>query len=91
VIGLPLSLDGRKGPASEAATETAGRLAQVLEIPVFLQDERLTSVEAADRLRADGHKSEELTSLIDSEAAAIILADFFASNERTAVVSPNAD
>jgi len=82
-------LDGTKGSAAAAVEETAGRFAQVLEIPIFLQDERLSSVEAAEQLQAEGHNSHELPGLIDSQAAAVILADFFASNESRTVVSPD--
>ena len=89
VVGFPLSLDGRKGSAAAAVEETAGRFAKVLHIPIFLQDERLSSVEAAEQLRADGHNPNELTGLIDSQAAAVILADFFASNESRTVVTPH--
>jgi len=88
VVGFPLSLDGTKGSAAAAVEETAGRFAQVLEIPIFLQDERLSSVEAAEQLQAEGHNSHELPGLIDSQSAAVILADFFASNESRTVVSP---
>jgi putative Holliday junction resolvase len=89
VVGFPLSLDGTKGSAAVAVEETAGRFAKVLEIPIYLQDERLSSVEAAEQLRAAGHSPHELPGLIDSQAAAVILADFFASNESRTVVSPD--
>ena len=89
VVGFPLSLDGTRGAAATAVEETAGRFAKVLEIPIFLQDERLSSVEAAEQLRAEGHNPSELPGLIDSQAAAVILADFFASNESRTVASPD--
>lgn len=88
VIGLPLSLDGGKGSAAKTAYETAKKFAQSLSIPVFLQDERLTSVAAAEQLRAAGHNPTEMRNLIDSEAAAIILADFIGSSESRTLVSP---
>jgi putative holliday junction resolvase len=78
VIGLPLNLDGTEG---EAATETR-RLAQnfglSLKVPVYLQDERLTSWEAEESLRAAGRSSHELQQYVDGESAAIILRDFIA-------------
>lgn len=88
VVGFPLSLDGTEGSAAKTAAETARRFAQSLSIPVFLQDERLTSVAAAEQLRAAGHNPKELQQLIDSEAAAIILADFIGSSEARTLVSP---
>jgi putative holliday junction resolvase len=46
LVGLPLSLDGRKGPAARAALEEAEALRQVLDVPVESHDERLSSVSA---------------------------------------------
>ncbi|HET6670075.1 MAG TPA: Holliday junction resolvase RuvX, partial [Pyrinomonadaceae bacterium] len=87
VIGLPLSLDGTTASAAVATSQTAGNFARSLSIPVFLQDERLTSVAAAEQLREAGHNPTEVEQLIDSEAAAIILADFLGSQTKT-LVSP---
>jgi putative Holliday junction resolvase len=47
VLGHPLSLDGTVGPQAQRIESFARRLAQVTGLPVHLQDERLTSVEAA--------------------------------------------
>lgn len=88
VVGFPLSLDGAEGTAAKTTQETARRFAQSLAIPVFLQDERLTSVAAAEQLRAAGHSPKEMQQLIDSESAAIILADFIGSGEARTMVSP---
>ena len=85
VIGLPLSLDGANASAAAAARQTAENFARSLSLPVFLQDERLTSVAAAEQLREAGHKPKEVAQLIDSEAAAIILSDFLGSKTKTLV------
>lgn len=87
VVGFPLSLDGSTGSAAETALETAQKFAKSLLIPVYLQDERLTSVTAAEQLRAAGHNPKEVRELIDSEAAAVILADFIGSKESRNLVS----
>ncbi len=76
VIGLPLSLDGTRGQAAVEVEKAARNFALSLGIPVFLQDERLTSVEARANLKNEGSNSEEIASQVDSEAAAIILRDF---------------
>ena len=85
VIGLPLSLDGTNDSAAAAARLSAENFARSLSIPVFLQDERLTSVAAAEQLREAGHNPREVAQLIDSEAAAIILADFLDSKMKTRI------
>ncbi|MDQ4091566.1 MAG: Holliday junction resolvase RuvX, partial [Actinomycetota bacterium] len=54
VVGLPLSMDGSEGPAAKAALAEAEALRDVLEVPVELQDERLTSVSANRSLTEAG-------------------------------------
>jgi putative holliday junction resolvase len=88
VIGLPLSLNGEPGTAVDVVRQTAEKFAKSLDLPVFLEDERLTSVEAAERLREEGISANELKSLIDSESAAIILRDFIASDQKRTQVKP---
>lgn len=78
VIGLPLSLDGIERSAATEVRRLARKLALSLDIPVFLQDERLTSREAEESLRTAGHEKEDIIKLLDSESAAIILRDFIA-------------
>ena len=79
VIGLPLRLDGTEGDAALEVHSTAVKFAKSLAVPVYLQDERLTSVAAEEKLREEGYGSREIAELVDSEAAAIILRDFLAS------------
>jgi putative Holliday junction resolvase len=74
VVGLPLNLDGSEGPAAAEARQIAAKFELSLKIPVYLQDERLTSEEAKTRLQ-DIQKRERAGD-IDSAAAAIILQDF---------------
>jgi putative Holliday junction resolvase len=78
VIGLPLNLDGTEGRAAAEARRQAGNFELSLKVPVYLQDERLTSREAEEALRASGRTGSDLRRQVDSEAAAIILRDFIA-------------
>jgi putative Holliday junction resolvase len=87
VIGLPLSLDGTAGDSAAEATRIARNFARSLQIPVFLQDERLTSVEAKENLEKEGFDDREVVALLDSEAAAIILRDFLGSGQARLHVS----
>jgi len=48
-------------------------------VPVFLQDERLTSFEAEESLRGAGLNASKRLERVDSESAAIILRDFIAA------------
>jgi putative Holliday junction resolvase len=88
VIGLPLRLDGSAGDAALEAQSLALKFARSLKVPVYLQDESLSSVAAEENLRADGHKAEQVSALVDSEAAAVILRDFLVSDQKRILVSP---
>ena len=76
IIGLPFNLDGTKGPAADEAVRIAENFRKSLNVPVFLQDERLTSHSAESQMRAQGLDSGEISRRVDSESAAIILRDF---------------
>ncbi len=86
VIGLPLRLDGAKGSAALEAEDAAGKFARSLKIPVYLQDERLSSVQAEEQLRAAGKSISEIRDLVDCQAAAIILRDFIAGGQPRVLV-----
>ena len=81
VIGLPLSLDGSEGDAAQNVQRLAQNLARSVSLPVFLQDERLTSFEAMENLKAEGKRREDIPALIDGEAAALILRDFLRTDQ----------
>lgn len=77
VIGLPLESDGSENEMSAEARDMARKFKLSLKIPVFLQDERVTSYEAKGRLWNAGKSTTgKDRGLVDSEAAAIILEDF---------------
>ncbi len=73
VVGLPLSMDGRKGPAARAALEEAEALRGVLDVPVECHDERLTTVSAERSLRSAGKGGVARRRVIDQVAAAVLL------------------
>jgi putative Holliday junction resolvase len=73
VVGLPRTLAGREGSAAEAARAFADALAGVLDVPVELSDERLTTVVATQQLRARGVKGRKQRAVVDQAAAVAIL------------------
>ena len=89
VVGLPLRLDGTDGDASKNARRVATNLAKSIDLPVYLQDERLTSREAMENLKAEGLKPDEIPALIDGEAAATILRDFLDARQERIRVNPD--
>jgi len=82
VIGMPLRLDGSEGDAATSVRQLAEKFGRSLSIPVYLQDERLTTLSAKDNLKAAGRNIKEIAEQIDSEAAAIILRDFINNTQR---------
>ena len=76
VIGLPLRLEGTEGEAAANARAIAEKFRRSLSIPVYLQDERLTTFAATESLKEAGRNRDDLARQVDSEAAAIILRDF---------------
>ena len=71
VLGLPVHLDGRRGPEAEAAERFGRRLEEKLGLPVELVDERWTSVEA--RRAIPGRRRRRDKGAVDAAAAALIL------------------
>lgn len=80
VIGLPLNLDGSEGEAAARVRQLARNFARSLEVPIYLQDERLTSRAAEESLRAAGYAESQVRQRVDSQAAVIILQDFIAAH-----------
>jgi putative holliday junction resolvase len=91
VIGLPLSLDGTHGEAAEKVERVAQNLARSVSLPVYLQDERLTSFEAMENLKAEGKRRKDIPALIDSEAAAVILRDFLRMDQDRVLIKSTGD
>ena len=76
VVGHPVTLAGKRGPAAMHAEEFAEGLRMILRVPVHLQDERLTTIEAERGLRSAGAKGRDRRRAVDQAAAAIILQAF---------------
>jgi putative Holliday junction resolvase len=73
VIGMPYSLDGTLGFQARKVQKFAARLAEALQLPVEYVDERLTSFEAEELMKAEQQSPSRNKGLIDRKAAAIIL------------------
>ena len=87
VIGLPLNLDGSRGSAAREVEAAAKKFARSLPMPVYLQDERLSSVAAEERLRAEGYRSVDVAARVDGESAVIILRDFLTGGQERIVIT----
>lgn len=74
VVGLPRGMKGQETDQTKSSREFAKGLSARLSVPVAMQDEAVTSVEAERRLKERGKPYDKGD--IDAEAAAIILEDY---------------
>jgi putative Holliday junction resolvase len=79
VVGLPTHADGTAHEMTRLAQKFAERLKRRFNLPVAFADERLTSLDAAARLRETGHSSRTAKPLLDAVAAQLILQTWFES------------
>jgi putative Holliday junction resolvase len=73
LVGHPRSLSGGEGPAAEAARGYAEALARLVDVPVRLVDERLSTVAAHRSLRDAGLKGRKHRAVVDQVAAVVLL------------------
>ena len=76
VVGLPLLLSGEEGQAARSARAFADQVAEETGLPVFLQDERYTTVTAEDALIEGGVRRRRRRDVRDKVAAAVMLQSY---------------
>jgi putative Holliday junction resolvase len=76
VIGLPTRLDGTANDQTERVRKIAALLSAGVGVPVVLQDERLSSHEAEQRLSLREKDWRKRKARLDAAAAAVILQDY---------------
>ncbi len=77
VVGLPVSLDGNPHGMTARCTRFANQLKGRFALPVAFADERLTSLDANERLRETGHNAKSAKQHLDAVAAQLILQAYF--------------
>lgn len=76
IIGMPLNMNGSRGPAADAVEQFISRLRATVTIPVETWDERLSS-KAAERILIDANmRRAKRKTVIDQVAAQIILQSY---------------
>lgn len=73
VLGFPKNMNNTIGPKGELSLEFKAKLEEILEIPVYLQDERLSTKSATDMLIQGNVSRKNRKKVVDSVAATIIL------------------
>lgn len=76
VLGFPKNMNNTIGPKGNLSLEFKEKLEQELDIPVYLQDERLTTKTATDVLIQGNVSRKNRKKVVDSLAATIILQSF---------------
>ena len=76
VVGLPRRLDGTPNEMTPRVESFAHELGALTQLPIVLQDERLTSREAEGRLAVREKDWRARKQRLDAESAAIILQDY---------------
>ena len=73
VVGVPLNMDGTKGAQAEDCINFSQKL---VGCDIILEDERLTSEEAEERLRERKVDFRKNKGLVDMESACVILEQY---------------
>lgn len=82
VLGLPLNMDDSIGERAEKALAFKEMLARRTQLPVIMQDERLSTVEASEVLAEMGVPGREMKAYVDKIAASYILQDYLNGRDK---------
>ena len=83
VVGLPLNMDDSEGPQARLVRQFASKLRAHLDIPVYFEDERLSSFAARQELASAGLGKSKAGGRLDAVAAAEILEAFLERKGRS--------
>ncbi len=81
VIGLPINMNGSEGYRCKECKALGNKLINMVNIPIYYQDERLTTVMANNTLNMNNIKSNDRKKNIDNLSAAFILDSFLNSGK----------
>ncbi|WP_410772557.1 Holliday junction resolvase RuvX [Fontibacillus sp. BL9] len=82
VVGLPKNMNGTVGPRGEICMAFAEELKNLLQIPVHLWDERLTTVSAHRTLLEADVSRKKRKGVVDKMAASLILQNYLDSKSQ---------
>jgi len=79
VIGMPYNMDGTKSKHAKSTEFFGKTLGKVAGVPVIFRDERLTTVEAYEKLNSAKVKKKKQKTVVDQVSAQIILQEYIDS------------
>ena len=89
VVGLPLNMDGSRGPQARLSQDFADQLRRLGSLPVELWDERLSSFQADQHMQSAGLTPARQRKLRDALAAQVILQSFLDARRATPETPPD--
>ena len=82
VLGFPKNMNNTIGPKGELSLEFKEKLEKKLSVPVYLQDERLSTKSATDMLISGNVSRKNRKKVVDSVAATIILQTYLDRSDK---------
>ena len=79
VLGFPKNMNGTLGPRAEKTQKLAEKLRELIDVPVILWDERLTTVSAHNLMNETNVRGKKRKESVDSISAAYILQGYLDS------------
>ena len=76
VLGFPKNMNNTVGEKGKLSLQFKEKLEKMISIPIYLQDERLTTKTATDLLISGNVKRNDRKKVVDAVAATIILQSF---------------
>lgn len=81
VSGRPMTMAGERGPQAERVEAQAHKIADALDLPLYFEDERLSSAEAKRILREQGLSEKQMRGKVDMIAASLFLQSWLDSRQ----------
>ena len=79
--GRPMTMAGERGPQAERVEVQAQKIADALDLPLYFEDERLSSAEAKRILREQGLSEKQMRGKVDMIAASLFLQSWLDSRQ----------
>lgn len=85
IVGLPINMNGTRGPRAEKCEGFAKKLEALVDIPVKMWDERSTTVTAHQVLNEVNVRGKKRKAVVDTVAATVILESYlnYRKNNKT--------
>lgn len=76
ILGLPKNMDGSEGKSAQIAKDFGKMLEERTQLPVILQDERMTTITAHTYLNEINLHGKKRKEIVDAVAASVVLQNY---------------